>query len=172
MKRHDRLARHLGKLYAYACSLSRDVDDARDLVQGCAEKALSARNVPRDDDAYRAWLFRILRNHFIDLKRAERLTDPLDEESAAMTTDAWRYEQALIDALTVRRSITKLSLEHREVLALVDMAGFSYAEAAALTDVPVGTIMSRLSRARRALLALIAKDNVRSLPQRRIGVNR
>ena len=168
-KRHDRLARYLGGLYAYAVSLCRDRDEARDLVQGCAEKALSARNVPGDDAAYRAWLFRILRNHFIDQKRAAVELDRLDEDSATPAMDRWQYEESLVNTLTVRRGIDRLRLEHREVLALVDMAGFTYAEAAALIEVPVGTVMSRLSRARRALLARIASDNLRSLPRRAVG---
>jgi RNA polymerase sigma-70 factor (ECF subfamily) len=65
-----------------------------------------------------------------------------------------------------------LRLEHREVIGLVDMAGFTYTEAAGLIGIPAGTVMSRLSRARKSLLRSIQEDNVRKLPARPKGVRK
>ena len=67
----------------------------------------------------------------------------------------------------MRSGLTRLSGAHREIIALIDIAGFSYAEAAALLQLPVGTVMSRVSRARQALLAVISEHNVHSLERHR-----
>lgn len=172
MNRQARVAANLDAIFGYALSLCRNRDDANDLVQECALKALSARNVPVDSAAYRAWLFRILRNCFIDKLRAEPDTDPLSDDPSDSQSDANRYEHELINTLAVRRAMTRLSLEHREVISLVDMAGFTYAETADLMGIPIGTVMSRLSRGRKLLIGYIQNDNVRALPLRAVGVKR
>lgn len=172
MKSQARVAANLDALFGYALGLCRNRDDAKDLVQECALKALSARKVPVDAPAYRAWLFRILRNCFIDKLRDESDTDPLADDPPDPDFEAGRHEHELINSLAVQRAMTALSLEHREVIALVDMAGFTYAEAADLTGVPIGTVMSRLSRGRKLLIGYIRNDNVRALPLRAAGAKR
>ena len=164
--RRNHLEGHLGRLFGYALSLANDREQARDLVQECALKALSAIRVPRDEAAYRAWLFRILRNAFLDhRRRAGRLGPTVEFDEAEIANgEVWRGDDRLISTLTVRLSMAKLSPAHREVLAAVDIAGFSYAETADFLGVPVGTVMSRLSRARLALLHAIGEGKVRPLP--------
>lgn len=155
-RRQERIEPYLDRLYGFALSLAGSPDDAEDLVQECGVRALAARRAPRDEPAYRAWLFTILRNAFLDRLR-RRSEIPVEEPEAEVPPLDWsaiaREEQRLVNVLTVRAGLARLPLAQREIIALVDIAGFSYAEAAAQLGVPVGTVMSRLSRARQALLA-------------------
>ena len=161
----------LDRLYGYAFALAQDADQARDLVQECALKALQARHVPSEKAAYRAWLFRILRNAFIDRCRKTGTEIPMDETIDVAEDDdpGWTGDRRIVDVVTIRIAVAKLSLAHREVIALVDFVGYSYAEAANVLDIAEGTVMSRLCRARKALLTLIAEDNVTPLLQRTQG---
>jgi RNA polymerase sigma-70 factor (ECF subfamily) len=163
---HKRIEAYLTRLYGYAISLANDREVARDLVQECAVKALSAGRVPQDEPAYRAWLFRILRNAFLDRQRRDNGTPVIDNDLAEVEEDAqvWRYDDRLVSVLTVRLGLARLSRAHREIIALVDLGGFTYAEAAGFLDVPKGTVMSRLSRAREALLEAITESNVQPMP--------
>ena len=165
-ERRTRIAGYLGRLYGYALSLTSDEDRARDLVQDCALRAMRARRWPGDEPAYRAWLFRILRNAFLDEERRAGRNGRLDAELETFPDcgEIWRFDEGLISALTVRIGLSKLSPQHREVITLVDLVGFSYGESAALIGVPPGTIMSRLSRARQCLLKAISDSNVQPLP--------
>jgi RNA polymerase sigma-70 factor (ECF subfamily) len=166
----DRLKPYLGRLFGYAISLANDRETALEVMQDCMVKALAAREAPIDEAAYRAWLFRILRNAAIDRwHNGDSATLSLEDEPDIADPASLRVEESLINQLTVRAGMTCLSGAHREIIALVDIAGFSYAEAAALLQVPVGTVMSRVSRARRALLAAISEHNVYSLARRREG---
>lgn len=166
-----RIEPYLNRLFGYAVCLCGEREPARDLTQETLVKALAARSVPKDEPAYRAWLFTILRNLFID--RARRAGRSLDEEGLEEPTAAswqvWRADDHLLSTLTVKLGLAKLRPAHREIIALVDIAGFSYAEAAALLSLPVGTVMSRLSRARHALLAVVVDNNVSELPKRARG---
>lgn len=170
--RDERLSPHLGGLFGYALSLCGNREDARDLVQNCALKAFTAHKVPSDAPAYRAWLFRILRNLFIDEARSRSAFALCMENLAESQPDAFGCEESLINSLTLTRGMQQLSLEHREIIGLVDMAGFTYVEAAQLIGIPTGTVMSRLSRARRCLLRSMHEDNVRRLPVRAKGVRK
>lgn len=159
----------LDRLYGFAYALAQDRDRSRDLVQECVLRALGAARRPRDEPAYRAWLFRILRNVFIDQCRKLRLEAPF-EPSEEFVNDAdagWHGDRRIIDIVTVRLALAKLSVAHREVLVLVDCVGFSYAEAAEVLGVAEGTVMSRVSRARKALLVIMERENVTSLARAR-----
>ncbi|MET0103668.1 MAG: RNA polymerase sigma factor [Sedimenticola sp.] len=166
-KARQRIESYLDRIYGYACSLINDRDRARDLVQICAVKALSAKKVPVDEPAYRAWLFKIVRNAYHDeIRKEKRDTVSLDhhDEDADILwnkivgSHVSTNEQVIIDKLTVRTALRQLNRDHREILVLVDMAGFSYREAAELLEVPVGTIMSRVSRARCMLFQELNRD--------------
>lgn len=163
----QRIENYIPRLYGYAFSLSGDVHDAHDLVQETAVKALNAARMPEDEPAYRAWLFKILRNVWLDTvrRRSRRLavveSDPDYEE---IGTPVWAHDDTLISSLTVKLCLSKLSPAHREVLGLVDVSGFSYGEAAAILDVPVGTVTSRVTRARNAMLGHLANGNVLQFP--------
>ena len=159
LRQRRRIEPYLERLFGYAFSLTRNREDSADLVQDCALRALSARRTPRDEAAYRAWLFRILRNAWLDRARRPRLEQlGLPSEELVADSDVWIGDERRINTLTVRLGLAKLSLVQREIIALVDIVGLSYAETSEVLDLPRGTVMSRLSRARRALLEVLSKD--------------
>lgn len=159
------LESHLGRLFGYAFSLCNNRDDAKDLVQDCAAKALAARNAPSDPSAYRAWLFKILRNTFLDqYRRREVRADYQSQQSNFYDPgEYWIADERLINVITVRMELSRLPDTHREIIGLIDIAGLSYAETAEALGIPAGTVMSRISRARAALMEAIFEGNVRML---------
>ncbi len=134
-------------LTRYALALTRDRDLAEDLVQDTLARALSREHLWHGG-SMRAWLFTILTN--LDRNRRRSLairpgTDEFDERQFGTPPD---------DPLTrraIERGVAALPAEQREVLLLVALEGLSYREVAEVQDVPIGTVMSRLSRARAAL---------------------
>jgi RNA polymerase sigma-70 factor (ECF subfamily) len=158
---HAALPGLLPRLYAFARTLMGDADVARDLVQEAAARALSARRVPDEPAAYRAWMFRIVRNAALDeLRRRAMLSRNAPVEAGV---DLWRYDNDRIAKITVEQGLAALSADQREIIALIDIAGFSYSEVAELLAVPPGTVMSRIARARVALLATIEMSSVRPM---------
>ena len=156
---HAGLPGLLPRLLAFARTILADPDGARDLVQEAASRALAARRVPSEPRAYRAWMFKIVRNAALDeLRRRQR---PLAAPESAV--DVWHFDDVRIAKITVEQGLAAIQPAHRDMIALIDIAGFSYSEAALLLDVPAGTVMSRLARARGALLAAIETSRVRPL---------
>ncbi|SUY26808.1 Probable RNA polymerase sigma-C factor [Burkholderia oklahomensis] len=145
----------LPQLRRYARALTGDPAWADDLVQDTAERALARMRAFRPDSNLRAWLLTILRHLYIDQLRARR-EFAVDEDDGP-----WRTLEAptgQVDALVLRdvqRMLYRLPLEQREVLLLVCVEELSYQEASAVLGVPVGTVMSRLSRAREHMRALL-----------------
>ncbi|MBI1204592.1 MAG: sigma-70 family RNA polymerase sigma factor [Rhodopseudomonas sp.] len=135
-----------------------DRDSARDLVQEAVTRALAAQKVPDQPPAYRAWMFRILRNAALDEIRRRQRPAPED----MITINLWAFDDANIAKITVEQGLAALPPAHREIICLIDIAGFSYGEAAELLQVPIGTVMSRITRARGALLAAIDSNNLRA----------
>jgi RNA polymerase sigma-70 factor (ECF subfamily) len=136
------------QLYGYAVSLCADATLAEDLTQEAIARAIAASRAPDERSAFRAWLFRILRNAFIDhTRRNGRLvaldSDDLDDESDRRHTGGPSlFNDRMIDALTVRVAFERLQATQREIIGLVDIVGFSYGEAAEMLDIPIGTVMS------------------------------
>ncbi|MDS4069027.1 MAG: RNA polymerase sigma factor [Candidatus Competibacter sp.] len=125
---------------------------ADDLVQDCLERAWSRRRLWDGQGELRAWLFAILHNLYVNSVRRQAGAppfEPLPEEDPPALAPS-RHEVAL-DLRDVERALDGLSLEHREVVLLVGLEQLDYAEAAAILNVPPGTVMSRLARAREAL---------------------
>ena len=156
---HSTLPKLLPRLLAFARTIVGNNDTAGDLVQEAVARALGARRVPEDGAAYRAWMFTIVRNAALDELRRVR-PGPIEEEPAV---DLWRFDNACIAKITVDQGLTALAPAHREIIALIDIAGFSYSEAADLLAVPIGTVMSRITRARMALLTAIEASSVRPM---------
>ena len=157
-RQRTRIEPYLERLFGYAISLTGQRETAQDLLHEAVVRVLAARRIPDEERAYRAWLFRIVHNLFIDSLHRRRTaveTALADPEPVLDWPLLHQQEQSLINVLTVRAALTRLSLAQREVLALVDIAGFTYSEVAAQLDIPLGTVMSRVSRAREALLAAI-----------------
>ena len=125
---------------------------ADDLAQDCLERAWSRRRLWDGQGELRAWLFTILHNLYINGVRRQAGAppfDPLPEEDLPALAPS-RHEAAL-DLRDLQRALENLSSEHREVLLLVGLEQLDYAEVATILDIPPGTVMSRLARAREAL---------------------
>ncbi|MBF8720092.1 MULTISPECIES: sigma-70 family RNA polymerase sigma factor [Pseudomonas] len=145
----------LQRLRRFALWLCHESGNADDLVQATVERALSRGGQPREADSLRAWLFTILYRLFLDGKRRERL-------HARWLAWFGRAQEEAIGGETERivlahadlRAFAQLSTEQRALLLLVTVEGLSYKEAAQALDIPIGTVMSRLSRARAALREL------------------
>ncbi|WP_438327913.1 RNA polymerase sigma factor [Burkholderia pseudomallei] len=151
----DPLRELLPRLRRFALWLTRDVHSADDLVQSTLERALSRWSTRRDASALRSWLFTILYRQFVDAtRRAKRYAWLLgrikddDDEPQWPSAEDHALARSMLDAFG------RLSTEQRSLLLLVAVEGFSYQEVAELLDIPIGTVMSRLSRARQALRAL------------------
>ncbi len=155
------LVRLLPRLRRFALALARAPDVADDLVQATCEKALRNRDGFVPGTRMDAWLFRILRNIFLDRARRVRTEGtPIDvEDVAGDIADAAGHagEDRLTLAATAK-AIADLPEEQRSVLVLVCVEELSYREAAEVLSVPVGTVMSRLARARRKVAAATGMD--------------
>ena len=139
------------RLYRVAYSWCHSAALADDLVQETLTKALRKSSQLRDPKARDAWLFTILANCYRDHFRKQRDMDDIDEiEISHETTPESESSRAEIVSL-VRAAIAQLPQGQRQVVTLVDLEGFSYVEVAQILDVPIGTIMSRLCRARNAM---------------------
>jgi RNA polymerase sigma-70 factor (ECF subfamily) len=145
---------HIDAAYAYARFLCRDPVAAEDLVQDSYLRAFRSFPGYRGGDA-KAWLFAILRSMFLDSRRGRKEAG-LEDDASALPDEADTPEEALIraaDAAAVRGAVDKLPEPFRETLVLRELEEMSYREIGDLMKVPLGTIMSRLSRARRMLAA-------------------
>jgi RNA polymerase sigma-70 factor (ECF subfamily) len=151
----------LPRLVAFARTMIGDPELAHDLVQEAAARAIAARRVPVEPPAYRAWMFQIVRNTALDELRRRRVASQADLPIPEV--DIWHFDDARIAKITVEQALALLDFAHREIIALIDIAGFSYAEAAGILAIPIGTVMSRVSRARMTLLAAIETSAVRPL---------
>ena len=146
-----RVAEQVPALRHYAYALARNEAAADDLVQEALMLACNKHRTFRAGGNLRAWLLSIVHNRFVSIKRREA-SEQRRIESAAVLAPA-HAEAAQVTALrleAVAQAFAALTDEQREVLHLVAVEGLAYAEAAAVLDVPVGTVMSRLSRARAA----------------------
>jgi RNA polymerase sigma-70 factor, ECF subfamily len=148
---------HFDRLYNFACWLTHDRHEAEDLVQETYAKALKGFSSFQPGTNFRAWIYKILRNAFLNSRTGLMAAAvPLDPEAddPGLPTTQETPESILLqraDWELVRQALEKLPLAHREVLLLCEVEEMSYQEMAATLGVPIGTVMSRLSRARREL---------------------
>ena len=148
------------RLRRYARVLTRDREAADDLVQDCLERAWSRFHLWRRRDNLRAWLFTIMHNlHANHVRRAKSrpVTTSIDLSDVSQRLPSIRPAQE--DGLETRglaAALDQLPDEQRAVLVLVALEQFSYEEAARVLDIPIGTVMSRLSRARDRLRRQLA----------------
>ncbi|WP_323013561.1 sigma-70 family RNA polymerase sigma factor [Devosia sp.] len=150
----DQLEDCVPALRRYARALTRDADLADDLVQDCLERALSRRGLFRPAGPVRAWLFTILLNLFRNDRRAARgraQTLRLDSVPEPASPAA---QPGHVDLAELARALETLPAEQQEALLLVTLEGLAYQEAADIIGIPLGTLMSRLGRARAALRLL------------------
>jgi RNA polymerase sigma-70 factor, ECF subfamily len=141
-------------LYRMACAWCRDAALADDLAHQAAEKALRCAGQLRDTQRVHAWLLSILANCVRDHARLRREEVELGVVQESVAAEGPTPEEAQASAqlaLRVRRAVGELPLGQRQVVTLVDLEGCSYAEVGEILEIPIGTVMSRLCRARQAL---------------------
>ena len=145
-------------LYNFARWIAHDSDDAEDLVQETYLKALRSFASFQPGTNFRAWIFQILRNTFLSsrTKFERRMTEALDSDEVEpeLAVDTETPETILInrsDSQLLQRAIDDLPVHYRETLLLCEVEEMSYQEIAQILSIPIGTVMSRLARARKAV---------------------
>jgi RNA polymerase sigma-70 factor (ECF subfamily) len=144
-------------LYRFALSLARNETDAADLVQQTYSQWARKGHQLRDPNLAKTWLFTTLRREFLGtLRKSARYSDePPAEGEASLDPD----QAESLDAAEVMECLQKLPLEYREPLVLFYLRDVSYSEIAEILEVPVGTVMSRLSRGKTRLRAMLSNSN-------------
>ena len=153
MNEAEHLVELIPRLRRYARALAGDRATADDLVQDTLERAWSKLHLYRRGTDLRAWLFTVMHNVHVNRVRSGRVTDPLDDEMPELASRASQGDTLVLRDLD--RSIARLPDEQRAVLLLVALEEMSYEEVARSLGIPIGTVMSRLSRARDKLRAMM-----------------
>ncbi len=163
------VAGELGALKRYAWSLTRDEHEAEDLVHDTLVRAYEGRASFKADGDLKTWLFSVLHNTFISKVRSRRAYDArLGHVAELADTQVEPEQEARLRLAQIRTAFMALPADQREVLHLVAIEGMAYQEAAATLSIPLGTLMSRLGRARAALRALESAD-AKVVPLRLVG---
>ncbi|HEX7854662.1 MAG TPA: sigma-70 family RNA polymerase sigma factor [Sphingobium sp.] len=150
----DKLAGVIPQLRAFARSLCGDRDRADDLVQETMLKAWAARERFEEGTNFRAWTFTILRNHFLSGVRRNRFVGEWNDLVADKILSAPASQDRTVELRDLMRALQQLPDAQREALILVGAGGISYEETAEITGVAIGTVKSRVARARTALEAI------------------
>jgi RNA polymerase sigma-70 factor (ECF subfamily) len=155
---HEQIVTLLPRLRRFARNLARNPHDADDVVQIAIERALTRLNQWRSDARLDSWMFKIVRNAWIDELRARGRRDKIflgAEAGDNIGTDSMARETEL---LSVQSAMARLPEDQREAVSLVLVEGLPYREAAEVLDVPIGTLTSRLARGREALQAMLETE--------------
>jgi RNA polymerase sigma-70 factor (ECF subfamily) len=165
---HEDILDQLGPVQRYALVLTRDPDQAEELVQDALTRAIAGASTWRPTGSLRRWLLSIVHNTHVSRLRRRR------SEAAASEQLEWLADEPAPAPQLVRieysrtiRALLSLPQEQREVLMLIAFDGMSYKEAASILDIPIGTLMSRLGRGREALR--LARDKGLPVQDRRNG---
>jgi RNA polymerase sigma-70 factor, ECF subfamily len=152
---HDRIVALLPRLRRFARNLTRNPHDADDVVQTALENALKKLDQWRSDARLDSWMFKIVRNAWIDelRRRGRRDSIFLAEEAGEHVGEATLDRE--VELLSVQSAMAKLPEEQRTAVSLVLVEGLPYKEAADILEIPMGTLTSRLARARQALQAML-----------------
>ncbi|WP_200342624.1 sigma-70 family RNA polymerase sigma factor [Rhodovibrio sodomensis] len=152
------------RLRRFACTLTGSRDAADDIVQTALERALTRLDQWQPDTHLDRWLMRIVHNVWIDeIRRNRRFVSVPEVSDRHLGADPGdRLAEARVALSQTRVAIARLPALQRDVLALVCVDGRSYKEAAEILDVPVGTVMSRLARARKQLADMLESPNHRN----------
>jgi RNA polymerase sigma-70 factor, ECF subfamily len=152
---HHDIETEIPRLRRYARALTHDVVSADDLVQDCLTRALDKLHLWKEGSDLRAWLFTILHNQYVNhIRRAVREGSPVALNEAEPMLSRAPQQGRRLELRDLERAIAQLPEEQRSVILLVGLEGMRYEAVAAVLDVPVGTIRSRLSRGREALRRL------------------
>ena len=155
---HEQIVALLPRLRRFARNLTRNPHDADDVVQIALERALSRMDQWRSDARLDSWMFKIVRNAWIDELRSRARRDKVfvsEEAGEHIGTDSMERESEM---LSVQSAMARLPEDQRVAVSLVLVEGLPYKEAAEVLDVPIGTLTSRLARGRAALQALLGME--------------
>lgn len=164
---------HFARLFNFACWLTKDRDAAEDLVQETYMKALKGFSTYQHGTNIRAWLYRILRNTFLTSKSGLKTSAAVsfsDEGDGEMPLEPGTAETpeslllARVERETIMNALDELPVNFREIILLCDLEELTYKEIGQTLGLPVGTVMSRLSRARSALRTLLAAPPTATSP--------
>ncbi len=146
------------RLRRYARALTRDIGQADDLVQSCLVRALAKEHLWQPGSNLRVWLFTVLHN--LHINRVRRLMREQDNAIVASASLALAQSEpsARLDLLDVEQAIKKLPAVQRRVILLIGLEGMRYDEAAQILGVPIGTVRSRIARARQMLRELLERN--------------
>ena len=151
------LVLHLQALRRFAYSLTKDMHDADDLVQRVAEKLLKSA-IPEDCDPV-PWIFRVCKNAWIDELRSRKVRSAGDDvEPESLASASGDKPDSSLEKRDLQNAIDQLQENYRAVIQLVVISGLSYAETASSLDIPIGTVMSRVARARQQLSQLLSGE--------------
>ncbi|TXG76556.1 MAG: sigma-70 family RNA polymerase sigma factor [Rhodocyclaceae bacterium] len=166
MSSRDLIVAEIPRLRRYARAWTGDAARADDLVQDTLERALSRFSLWRPGNL-RAWLFTIMHNIFVNqIKSAAHIDYLADELLPDLPLRATQSDN--LELRDLDRALSRLSAEQREVLLLVGLEDLSYEEAARIVGTPIGTVMSRLSRGRERLRALLSGVELAAAPQLKV----
>jgi RNA polymerase sigma-70 factor (ECF subfamily) len=149
------------RLYNFACWLTQDRVAAEDLVQETFMKALKGFSSFRQGTNFRAWIYRILRNTFLTSQTGLKASVSLDsEDDAPPEPSTFETPESVLlahfESETIQAALKELPVNFREIILLCDLEEMSYQEISLAIGVPIGTVMSRLSRARKAVRTLLS----------------
>lgn len=154
-----RLQSDRGRLYRMAYAWTHNEDVADEVVQETMIKAIQKVDQLNNMEALDGWLFRVMSNCFIDICRKHR--EHIDIDDVVLfeeeTPESVHSQSEML--ASVRSAIARLPIKHRQVLTLIDIENLTYAEVSDILGVPIGTIMSRLNRARQALKQILDEAN-------------
>src|SRR2546421_8586840 len=153
MNEAERMVELIPRLRRYARALVSDRATADDLVQDTLERAWAKLHLYRRGTDLRAWLFTVMHNVHVNRVRAARSSEPLEDEMPELAQGGTQPDALLVRDLD--RAIARLPADQRAVLLLVTLEDMSYDEVARTLGIPIGTVMSRLSRAREKLRAMM-----------------
>ena len=159
----NRLIALLPRLRRYALSLTGSMPDAEDLLHSTIERALARADQFQDGSELDRWVFRICKNLWFDEWRKRKIRGPsVDPEDVKHepSVDGERHAENRVKLKELTEALQAMQIEQREVLVLVVIEGYSYREVSDQLDVPIGTVMSRLARARTKLGALMPETRL------------
>ncbi|MDT8282166.1 MAG: RNA polymerase sigma factor [Gammaproteobacteria bacterium] len=160
----NRIAESREKLYRVALAWCGDEMLADDLVQETIAAGMKNYKQLRDENCMFSWICRIMRNNWYRYLSKQKNHDGIDEQYPSNDSGPFTNCQQIDIVKQVRQAVDELSIEQRQIISLVDLGELSYCEVAQILDIPVGTVMSRLHRARKSLLKKLEKNQQPSIP--------
>lgn len=160
----DEMVAILPRLRRFALSLTGSMEDAEDLLHSTVERALLKSEKFQDDTDLDKWMFRICKNLWIDEWRSRKVRGPsVDPEDVKHepSMDGESHAENTVQLQELAKVLSQLQEEYRSVLVLVVIEGYSYKEVSGMLDIPTGTVMSRLARARKKVAEMMPKQSLK-----------